>query len=305
MTEYDLCLAWNWEHDGAFVNLLGQACTAAGASLLQATPANLSQIVDGLNRGQLAFRALLDRVSEADPRFLAIVDWARARGAHSVNPYEKASRTWDKAKMHRAIFAEIHTPYTIVLPAYRAQPDLPPVDLTPLGPSFTIKPANGGGGAGVVVAASSLDQVRQARTEFAAEEYLLQTRIVPAVIGARPAWFRVLYCAGRIYPFWWATDTHVYTPVTVAQESHHGLSRLHAITKAIARICGLELFSTEIALDRAGTFLVVDYVNDPIDLRLQSQCSEGVPDEIVRFIAESLAALAIARRSVAPAAPAA
>jgi hypothetical protein len=34
--------------------------------------------------------------------------------------------------------------------------------------------------------------------------------------------------------------------------------------------------------------MVVDYVNDPIDLRLQSKATDGVPDQIVSHIAESL-----------------
>ena len=34
---------------------------------------------------------------------------------------------------------------------------------------------------------------------------------------------------------------------------------------------------------------MVDYVNDPIDLRLQSLAAEGVPDQIVTTIASELA----------------
>ncbi|MCC7511318.1 MAG: hypothetical protein IT296_01585, partial [Anaerolineae bacterium] len=35
--------------------------------------------------------------------------------------------------------------------------------------------------------------------------------------------------------------------------------------------------------------LVVDYVNDPIDLRLQSRAADGVPDFIVERIAARIA----------------
>jgi hypothetical protein len=37
--------------------------------------------------------------------------------------------------------------------------------------------------------------------------------------------------------------------------------------------------------------VIVEYVNDPIDLRLQSAAFDGVPDEIVWSIAERLATL--------------
>jgi len=37
---------------------------------------------------------------------------------------------------------------------------------------------------------------------------------------------------------------------------------------------------------------VVDYVNDPVDLRLQSTTADGVPDAIVENISRRLARLA-------------
>jgi hypothetical protein len=49
------------------------------------------------------------------------------------------------------------------------------------------------------------------------------------------------------------------------------------------------LFSTEITLTPDGRFVIVDYVNDPIDLRLQSKAFDGVPNDIVRDITERLA----------------
>jgi hypothetical protein len=57
---------------------------------------------------------------------------------------------------------------------------------------------------------------------------------------------------------------------------------------AIALLCQLDLFSSEIAFTPEGRFVVVDYVNDQIDLRLQSKILEGVPDDIVQDIAERL-----------------
>jgi hypothetical protein len=64
---------------------------------------------------------------------------------------------------------------------------------------------------------------------------------------------------------------------------------LDDIAVAIAQLCGLDLFSTEIAYTSDGLFVVVDYVNDQIDLRLQSTTAEGVPDYIVKAVADLLA----------------
>jgi hypothetical protein len=295
MTSYDLCLAWNWEYDADFIALLDMACRSHGLSLLLITPDNLGDRLQSLVNHQITFRAFLDRASDADARFVPIVQWAHNHAVYSINPHEQASRTWDKTAMHLTLSnAGLHTPYTIILPSYEEQPVLPPIDLRPLGDSFTIKPAHGGGGVGVVVEATSLCQVLVARQEYPTDRYLLQAHVVPIQLGSRPAWFRVIYCAGQVYPCWWDTRTHVYAPVTFTEESRYCLSPLRDITASIAHLCGLDLFSTEISLTPDGLFVIVDYVNDQIDLRLQSKAFDGVPDDIVRDIAERLVGLVAA-----------
>lgn len=300
MTCYDLCLAWNWRYDADFVTVLDRACAARRLSLLQVTPDNLGDILRSLLAEQLAFRAFYDRASEDDARFAALVQWASKRGVYCVNPHERAAHSSDKAAMHLALIgAGLYTPYTIFLPPYVEQPDIASVDLRPLGGRFTIKPAHGGGGRGVVNEATSWGQVLIARREFAADRYLLQTQIVPRKLDARPAWFRVIHCAGQTYPCWWDPHTHVYARIARDEESRYGLIALREATATIARLCELHLFSTEIALTRENLFVVVDYVNDQIDLRLQSAGTDGVPDDIVHDIAERLADLVAANRSLA------
>ncbi len=290
MTSYDLCLAWNWEYDAAFVALLEAALRAHGQTLLQVTPANLGATLAELASGSLHFGALLDRASEAEPRFLPLDAWAKEQGVPRLNPHEHAVRAADKSAMHRALFSQLRTPYTIVLPPHAAEPALASLDLSPLGPCFTIKPAHGGGGEGVVTQASTLAEVLAARARFPEDEFLLQTYLVPATPGGRAAWFRVIYCDGEIYPCWWDIATHVYAPVTAAEELALGLVGLRDLARIIARVSGLRLFSTEIALLPDGGFSVVDYANDPLDLRPRSTCQEGVPDALVRAIAGQLQA---------------
>jgi hypothetical protein len=187
------------------------------------------------------------------------------------------------------ITAGLHTPYTIILSPYDERPVSPTIDLSPLGKTFFIKPAHGGGSDGVIFEATSLSQVRAAQQEHPADKYLLQAHITPTRLAGREAWFRSIYCLGRVYPCWWDTTTHVYSPVNPGQLKVFNLAPLVNITTAIARISGLELFSTEIALVADARFIVVDYVNEQLDLRLQSTARDGVPDWIVRDIANRLA----------------
>ena len=97
-------------------------------------------------------------------------------------------------------------------------------------------------------------------------------------------------CVGQVFPCWWDTRTHVYSPLTAEEESQYGLHSLREISLKIAQVYGLELFSTEIAYTAEGFFIVVDYINDPIDLRLQSKAIDGIPDPIVEEIALRLVA---------------
>jgi hypothetical protein len=133
------------------------------------------------------------------------------------------------------------------------------------------------------------------RQEFPNDHYLLQAHIEPAELSGRPAWFRVIYCGGLVFPFWWDPKTHVYAPVTEKEVEKHGLGMLRATASRIAGVCGLDIFSTEIALIPTGVFVAVDYVNHPIDLRLQSATPDGVPDALVHRIAGRIAEIVRAR----------
>jgi len=293
MPHYDLCLTWNWEYDADFVRLLESTCQAHGLSLLQITPDNLAASLNQLNSGETTFGALLDRASEVDERFLSVEAWAFTQDAYRINPREASLWSEDKATMHLEFIAHgLHTPHTIILPPFAEKPNIPPPNLSPLGNPFVIKPARGGGGEGVVLEASSLEQLLAARQQYPDEKYLLQAHVNTQQLGSRPAWFRVLYGAGQVYPCWWDPDSHVYTPVTPAEETEFGLGALREITQRIAEISKLSIFSTEIAYTPEGLFLVVDYVNDQIDLRLKSKAADGVPDAIVENIAGGIAWLA-------------
>jgi hypothetical protein len=287
---YDLCLPWYWEYDDVFVGMVERACIEEGISLWQVTPDNLLESVTALYKGITTFNTLLNR-GQGEPTFEPISRWAQEHGARRINPAEVSAWSEDKSTMHyEFIHAGLNTPHTIVLASFLEEPVLPQVDLTPLGKNFVIKPSNGGGGEGVIVGASCMEEVLRARMEFPEQKYLLQSYILPRIIAEKPAWFRIFYASGETYPCWWATDTHIYQNVTMEDEDQYGLERLRDITRRIASICRLDWFSTEIAL--ADDFVVVDYVNDEIDTRVQSQAMDGVPDEVINNIARQLVKIA-------------
>jgi hypothetical protein len=291
--EYDLCLAWEWQYDLDFVNLLEAACQNHGVSLLQITPPLLDQLLPVLANCEVTFHAFLDRASDADPRFLALIDWVRGQNVLRINRFRNARRAWNKVFCQEDFDDKgLTTPITIVIPSYLEEPVLAPVDLSPLGSTFYIKPAHGGGGKGVVNEATAMEQVLTARQAFPADQYLLQASVTPADLGGRKAWFRILYCAGDIHPCWWDTRTHEYTPFIPTPDQQSLDDCLRETLRTIAKLCKLELFSTEIAYTEEAGCVIVDYINDPVDLRLQTKTSDGVPDKIMAAIADRLATLA-------------
>ncbi len=298
MPLYNLCLAWNWEYDRDFARLLESACAKVGLSFFQVTAENLDSALAGLSSGEISFSAFLDRASESDPRFQPLCDRLRQKHIFRINPQKLTVWSADKATMHlEFVSRRLDTPYTILLSPANEQPNLPPLDLSLLGGRFAIKPASLGGGEGVVLDATSLEQVSSVRWQHPNEKYLLQVQVAPQALDGRPAWFRVLVCDGAVYPCWWDQHTHVYTPVRAEEHFRFGLRSLYEVPRRIAGICRLDLFSTEIALAVDGRFQVVDYVNDPVDLRLQSKAADGVPDTFVENIAARLARLAESHRT--------
>jgi hypothetical protein len=290
---YDLCLAWEWQYDLDFVHLLEAACQKHGISLLQITPPSLDRLLPSLANYEVAFRAFLDRASDAEPRFLALIDWVRSQEVLRINRFRNARQAWNKVFcQEKFAHTGLTTPTTLVIPSYLEEPLLTPLDLSPLGSTFSIKPAHGGGGQGVVNEATTWEQVLAARQCFPADQYLLQASVTPVELAGRKAWFRVLYCAGDIYPCWWDTRTHEYSSFVPLPDQQFLDYCLRDILHKIARICKLELFSTEIAYTQQAGCVIVDYINDPVDLRLQSKTVDGVPDQIVIAIADRLATLA-------------
>jgi hypothetical protein len=268
-----------------------RACEEQGLSFWQITPNNLLESITSLYRDENTFQTILDR-SQYDTRFEPIHRWSRQHSVRRINPAEVSAWSEDKATMHlELISAGIYTPYTLLLPPFIEQPVLPDLDLTPLGDQFVIKPSHGGGGEGVILGAFSTDQILRARMEFPEQKYLIQETVTSRTMQGQPAWFRIFYANGRTFPCWWHPLTHVFSVVTPQEENRYELGALHSITKRIASICKLDWFSTEIALTLEA-FVVVDYVNDGIDTRIQSKAVDGVPDEVMQGVAQQLVLIA-------------
>jgi hypothetical protein len=289
MERFDLGFAWNWPYDSDFCNILHHACHCQDIRIYSIHPDNLNGTLEALVSNQLYFQALLDRASDMDRSYDPLVLWARQQNVLRINRYRLARRAANKSTMHQLLSQNgLDTPATVLLPPYVQEPRLMAMDIQSLGSPLVIKPAHGGAGRGVHLDIRDRDAIQRSRQEFPLDQYLVQSIIDPVMIEGKPAWFRSIYCAGDVFLCWWGPETHCYIPLSEADEQRFGLHPLRSICHQIAAISQIELFSTEIALTRDGRFVVIDYLNDPIDLRLQSRVPEGVPDWIVETIAHKV-----------------
>ena len=307
--EYDLAVAWNWEHDREFLRLIQTAASARHLSTQLIDSHNLSETLDRVRNGAFSFHVVLDRASDEDERFHPLAHILQRRSATGIpsgpprviNPYELMRRASDKATMHLEFLTHgIRVPYTIIISPYshKREVELSLSELAQLGRPFIIKPANTtGGGIGVVLGAESLKDIIETRQHHKNDKYLLQEKIVPAILDGRRAWFRVFFAFDETLLCWWDDQTHLYEDVTAEDEKRFNLHLLRQLALAIRDVCGLDFFSTEIAYISSGMFVVVDYVNEMCDMRLKSQHPDGVPDHIVESIAARVANLAAAMKT--------
>jgi hypothetical protein len=298
--EIDLSLIWNWEFDRDFLRLITSAAQARGLSTLLIDQQNLSQTTELLKSGALHFRFVLDRASDEDERFLPLSQLLGRRqqtskqpvALRTINSYELQRRASDKATMHLEFLSHgLHVPFTIIISPFnhKRELELSLSELAQLGRPFIIKPANTtGGGVGVVIGAESLKDIIETRQHHKNDKYLLQEKVVPAYLADHRAWFRVFYAFGLVLLCWWDDQTHLYEEITPEQEEAFGLGQLRTTAKTIREICGLDFFSTEVAFTAANSFIIVDYVNEMCDMRLQSRHTDGVPDRVVKSIVDAM-----------------
>jgi hypothetical protein len=293
MQTYDLALAWNWEFDRDFIYGIERECHRRDVSTYRIDPDHLPETIARLKNGELKFLSFFDRASDADPEFLPLAHWMEECAVYCINPHHRVIHAVDKATMHLEFLSNgLHVPDTIILPPYHEEP-LYAIDefrLHRLGIPFVIKPANTtGGGTGVKLQACTMDDIREARMEHKNDKYLIQKKILPVELKGDRAWFRVYYAFGEFIPCWWNDQTHRYTLLADADEKEFHLESLRTVMTTVQSISMLDFFSSEIALAAGREFVVVDYVNEVCDMRLQSQHHDGAPDLIVHRIEQLIA----------------
>jgi hypothetical protein len=294
---FDICLATDWEHDRDFLSLLDRSLRSRELSTYIVWPHNLEKVLQALRSGSLGFRFVLDRASATSPEFLELYRILSRTGARFLDDPNMILWASDKATMHlEFISGGIRVPYTLIVAHFNTAEDIPLSrdELSRLGSPFFVKPANTtGGGVGVFEYGTCLEDILSVRQQHKGDKYLVQERIHPLEKEGWRFWFRAFHVCGSLFVTWWHDLSHVYELLLPEQVERYALQPLFGMIADIAGICHLNFFSTEIVLDCGGQWVAVDYVNDSCDLRLKSRHADGVPDEVVRQIAERIAEFAL------------
>jgi hypothetical protein len=292
MKIYDLGLAFVWEYDDDFIDIIEFTLQKAGFSTYRITYANFAETLNLVTDRKLGFRFYIDRAGDVDEGFEYLGKIINRRKTYIFNPYKKVHHAVDKASMHlEFITAGLEVPYSIIIPPHSEIENIyiSVDDLAILGRPFIIKPCNTtGGGVGVVTGAESLKEVLEERIVNSNDKYLIQEKIYPMDLNSHRAWFRCYWAFGRVIPVWWDDQTHLYSEVTLEEMMNFNLRKLVKVTKTIANITELDFFSTEVVLTPDKRFVVIDYVNDQCDMRIKSKHVDGVPDIVVQQIVNNL-----------------
>ena len=302
MRRYNFALTWTSGSTENFVKWARKECSVKGLRFLLITEKNVESLIDGLEKGRLKIKFLLDNEADYGDKnnlFARLCYAVKDTGGYVVCEPDDARQASNKAITHYDLVrAKLPVPYTVVVRNWK--PDdfiLTKEELKMLGAPFIIKPASGFGQKGVIKNANgTISEIAQARHFNRGDDFLLQEKIEPLTLADREAWFRVYFLFGEIIPCWWNTQTGQYIHMTLREMYNFRLLSLARITSEIAKITGMDFFSSEIALTGKGKerrFVAIDYVNDQPELCVRSEKSGFGPiSEIVQHIAERIVDLA-------------
>ncbi len=288
MKPYDLAIFWEWDYDKTFNHLLQEESDRQGLKILFVAPKELDLCIQKIHKKEIRLHWFLDRASETDSRFVRILETCHTHNFRPINNPKDAQNALCKSYMHRLLQkAKIPLPKTVIILPKVKMTDLPHFTFETLGIPFVLKPAIGGGGDGVHLGLTELSQIQVVRSEHPNDEYLLQQMIVPDIYHSLAMWFRVYFVCGEVFFSFWDPKTKNYTPLEEQMIKDIPVRKIKSLAHNIARLSKLRFFSSEMVIS-GGKVLVVDYLNDPVDLRPKTDHNDGLPICLLKKIVEAI-----------------
>ncbi len=287
---YDIVISSPFSNYDFFAHRMMELCGQMNLTFFMVDDVWVNDFLKKLKAGEINVRVLLDLTANQpleEDVYTQLAKEVKRRGGRVLDDPDRTAIVAHKGNFHQTLLeVGVPVPETVTLRRDEAAGFKITDEIKErIGVPFVVKPAWGDSGIGVVVNATSEDDLRRSLEEApASDAFLLQQMVTPVQLGNHFGWFRLYYICGRVIPCWWDPNSHEYHLVTPRQQQRHKLAPLTRIMKKIARASKMTKFSSEICLQEDGKFFTVDYVNADPDMNPRSFYPNGVPDEVVRHI---------------------
>lgn len=291
---YDLVMTHKLDADDFFIHRVQQHCAERGLNFFLIEPVWAESFLAAWQRNAVWARVLLNMHSEhhlPDEIYSRLIRYAQQHSCQVIDPPDVALAAFDKAALHsRLLEAGLPVPPTIVLKREQVGNfKLSDADKELLGAPFVVKPGMGYGRRGVVLDATGEADVARSVGLWSDRHYLLQRRLKAKMNGNEPVYFRVYHVFGEIWICWWNCFNDRYRLMTQEDETIYGAGALRELVQRVAKLTGMQFFSSEIMQTETGELVLIDYVNDQCHLLTQTASpANGVPDTLVSAIAQKL-----------------
>lgn len=297
---YDVVLADTHEY---FSSRVMEYCAQFDLSFFLAEPFWAEDLLKKVRAGDLYARVYIDFASdhrEPDNQYFALAEAFKNLGSYMIDDPDRVVVASDKGMFHLALLENgVSVPETVIvqrseLAGFRMTDEIK----ARVGVPFVVKPGWGSGRWGVNLLATSKDDLLRSADEVTySDTFLIQQKIAPKQLEGKSGWFRAFNVFEEVIICWWDPQTGNYQLVSPREMARYGLSPLADMVREIARISGVNFFSTEIAKTEDDRFLTIDYLNTGCDMHAKSFWPSGPPDEVVRHIAWEMVdhAMAVAR----------
>ena len=287
---YDVVISSPFPNYDFFSQRMMELCGQMGLSFFFVNDVWVKEFTEKLIDKEVSARVLLDlsaSQTEEDDPYTALAKEVKRQKGYVLDDPDVTARVAHKGHFHEVLHQNsIPVPETIIV----QRDEIDSFEITDevtskVGTPFVVKPAWGDSGVGVVVGATSKQDLLQSAEETPlSDAFLLQHTVTPRKLGRYLGWFRLYHICGEVIPCWWDPSTHEYHLVAPSEMRRYHLSALRRIVRGIAQASKMKKFSCEVCLDEDGKFYAVDYVNADPDMNPQSYYDNGVPDEVVRHI---------------------
>ena len=88
MEKFDLGIAYVWEYDEDFVNLIEKTLQESDLTTFRISYNNIAEITRKIENKELQFNAFLDRASDVEPDFEPLAKFLSRRKTQVLNPYK-------------------------------------------------------------------------------------------------------------------------------------------------------------------------------------------------------------------------